>query len=163
MSSYVTGILGLLVLLLVSVTLTACRPRLDSRVRTSSRFSTVVVASILAQGTHFLEELRTGFFVRFPETLGIPVWSESFFVWFNVAWLGLWAAGLVGVRAGWVVALCPLWFLGLAMLLNLVAHPVLAIRVGGYFPGLVTSPLVGVLGALLLLELLKVSNSRAAA
>ena len=70
--------------------------------------------------------------------------SETAFVWFNLTWLGIWGIALFAARAGFVIAVCPLWFLGLGMVLNLLAHPVLALSVGGYFPGLSTAPLVGV-------------------
>jgi hypothetical protein len=53
--------------------------------------------------------------------------------------------------------LFPLWFLGIACALNGLAHPLLALRSGGYFPGLITSPLVGVAGVLLLWRTLRVT------
>ena len=34
-------------------------------------------------------------------------------------------------------------FLAIGMVLNGIVHPLLSVRAGGYFPGLVTSPLVG--------------------
>jgi hypothetical protein len=43
------------------------------------------------------------------------------------------------------------------MVLNLLAHPMLALRTGGYFPGLLTAPLVGVLGILTIGELVRVT------
>jgi hypothetical protein len=51
------------------------------------------------------------------------------------------------------IALFPLWFMGIACVVNGLGHPALSARAGGYFPGLVTSPLVGVLGILLLRKL----------
>ena len=157
LSSYLTGTVGLLALLVASVVLTAFRPQLDPEVRASTRFFTIVVLSILGQCFHFIEELQSRFFIRFPETLGLQPWSETFFVSFNVTWLGLWVMALLGVRAGLVIAACPLWFLGLAMVVNLLAHPLLALGAGGYFPGLLTTPLVGVLGILLIRELVRVT------
>ena len=55
------------------------------------------------------------------------------------------------------VALFPLWFLGIASVANGLIHPLLALNAGGYFPGLVTSPLVGAVGALLLARLSRVT------
>jgi hypothetical protein len=40
-----------------------------------------------------------------------------------------------------------------------VAHPSFSVLAGGYFPGLVTSPVVGVLGGLLLRRLLSVTDA----
>lgn len=64
--------------------------------------------------------------------------------------------GTAGLGA--VAALFPLWFLGIAGVANGVAHPALSIRTGGYFPGLVTAPLVGIAGALLIRRLLAVTG-----
>ena len=44
------------------------------------------------------------------------------------------------------IAFLPVWFFVLAQLANAVAHPILAIVAGGYFPGLATSPVVGIVG-----------------
>ena len=64
------------------------------------------------------------------------------------------ASGLVpGVGAGRRLAFFAAWFLALAGLLNGVAHPAFAVGVGGYFPGLVTSPFIGAAGIWLWLRL----------
>jgi len=52
----------------------------------------------------------------------------------DLARLAIWVLALFAARAGLVIALFPLWFLGLGMVLNLLAHPILALRAGGYFP-----------------------------
>jgi hypothetical protein len=116
--SYATGTVGLALLLAVSAVLTAQRPVLNAEIRESRRFAAIAVLSILAPAAHFVEELLTRFFVRFPEALGLRPWSETFFVSFNVTWIALWVLALVGVRAGHAFATLPLWFLGLAMVLN---------------------------------------------
>lgn len=156
-SSYLPSILALGTLLITSVVLTVVRPHLRPGVRMSSRFSVVVGLTILAQCLHFLEELRSHLFVRLPEAFGLQPFSETAFVWFNVTWLAIWIIALLLVRAGVVAAVCPLWFLGLGMVLNLLAHPILAWRAGGYFPGVLTAPLVGVLGILVIVELARVT------
>jgi hypothetical protein len=158
LSSYLIGTVGLLLLLAASAGLTVLRPRLNPEIGGSARFCLIVVLSVLAQAAHFIEEFLTRFFVRFPEVFGLQPWSETFFVSFNVVWLGLWVLALVGVRAGIIIAVLPLWFLGLAMVLNVLAHPVLALIAGGYFPGLLTAPLVGALGLLLVRELVRVTT-----
>jgi len=159
-SSYLPSTIALGIPMLASVALTVARPRLRPEAKTSARFLVILGLTILVQAVHFLEELRSEFFVRFPETFGLQPFGASFFVWFNVAWLVIWVLAVVAVRAGLAVATCPLWFLGLAMVLNFVAHPLLALLAGGYFPGLLTAPLLGALGALVLHELRLVTAPR---
>ncbi len=60
-------------------------------------------------------------------------------------------------RHGIVFALLPLWFLGFCELLNLFLHPYLALKSGRYYSGVVTAPLVGVLGVLTIRELARVT------
>lgn len=158
-SSYLPTIVVLGSLAVTSLILTAARPRLRPEVRASGRFTLLVTLTILAQCLHFLEELLSGFPIRFPEIFGAPPMSSVFFIAFNVVWLFTWAAALIAVRHGSVAALWPLWFLGLATVLNLVAHPLLALRSSGYFPGVFTALPVGVLGLLLLGELRRATAS----
>ena len=105
------------------------------------------------QGLHFVEELLTGFERRFPVLLGLEPWPETFFVSFNVAWLIIWAAALITVGR-FSVALFPLWFLAIAAIANGIAHPLGSVAVRGYFPGLVSAPLLGVAGVLLFARLM---------
>lgn len=162
-SSYLPSIVVLAPLLIAAVVLTAIRPRLRPEVRVSSRFLVVVGLTIGAQSLHFLEELRFDLFSRFPQVFGLEPVSESSFVSINVTALATWVLSLFAVRAGLVIAVFPLWFLGLAMVLNVLLHPILALRAGGYFPGLLTAPLVGVLGVLSLRQLARVTAPETAA
>lgn len=162
LSSYLPSFLALFMLLIASVVLTVVRPRLRPEVKASTRFLAVVGLTILGQCLHFFEEWRSRLYIRLPETFDLQPLTESLFVSFNVTWLAIWVISLLAVRAGLVIALCPLWFLGLAMVFNLFAHPLLALVDGGYFPGLVTAPLVGVLGILAIRELVRVTAPEAA-
>jgi len=54
--------------------------------------------------------------------------------------------------------LFSIWFLAIASAVNGVAHPVLSLVSGGYFPGLWSSPLVGVAGVFLLRALPRLSE-----
>jgi hypothetical protein len=106
------------------------------------------------QGLHFVEELFTGFETRFPVLLGLAPWPETFFVSFNLAWIVIWAGALL--TAGRVrVALFPLWFLAIAAMANGIFHPLAAAAVGGYFPGLLTAPLLGLAGVPLFARLMR--------
>jgi hypothetical protein len=57
------------------------------------------------------------------------------------------------------LAVFPLWFLAIASVANGVVHPFLSLAVWDYFPGLWSSPLVGILGVVLVSTL--VSATRA--
>lgn len=114
----------------------------------------VALVAVVAQAAHFVEELLTGFYVRFPALFGLGVIPVRFFIFFNVAWLVIWSLSCWGLIVQQRAALFPLYFLAIAAALNGVAHPLISVYVEGYFPGLVTSPLVGVMGVVLLRRLL---------
>ena len=124
-----------------------------------SRLARIAVVTILGQACHFAEELAMGFHERFPETFGLAPIPLAWFVSFNVAWLVIWVLSVLGLGTGSRAASFPLWFLGVACILNGIAHPALSALSGGYFPGLLTSPAVGVLGVLLLRSLFAVTVS----
>ena len=120
----------------------------------------LAVVAVVLQAIHFMEEFTTGFHERFPELLGLAPWSVQFFVSFNLFWLAIWilSAGTLGARRR--AAFFPLWFLAIGCAANGIAHPLLSMRTGGYFPGLVTSVLVGVIGVLLLRRLALITEPR---
>ena len=95
------------------------------------------------QGGHFIEEWATGFNIRLPALFGLDPIPLSFFVAFNLAWIVVWIASVPLLRTGRRAAFFAAWFLAIAGMLNGVAHPLLAAVSGGYFPGLISSPLIG--------------------
>ena len=113
----------------------------------------VAAAAIAVQCAHFVEEWMTGFNCRFPELLGLAPWSIELWATFNLVWIAIWVLAVFGVLRGLRVALFPIWFLTVASVANCVAHPLLALAAGGYFPGLWTSPITGVSGVALLRSL----------
>ncbi len=115
--------------------------------------------AVIFQAIHFSEEFATGLHESLPRLLGLPPLSVRTFVSFNITLLVIWCFSVLGLRTRIRAALFPLWFLGIASVMNVVIHPLLAIYASGYFPGLVTSPLVGVMGFLLLRRLLLVTES----
>lgn len=151
-SSYIPGIIALGTLLIAAGVLTITRPRLRAGAD-RGRLTVLAALAIGAQTLHFLEEWRTGFAVQFPAAFGSPSIPDAVFIGFNVGWITIWMLSIGGFRAGITIAAFPLWFLGLAAVANMIAHPLLAARAGGYFPGLLSSPLLGILGAFLLSEL----------
>ncbi|MEQ9563827.1 MAG: HXXEE domain-containing protein, partial [Woeseiaceae bacterium] len=104
-------------------------------------------ATVAVQAVHFTEELVTGFPVAFPALFGLPPVSYTYFIVFNLAWLAIWVASIPGLRLGQRATYFAAWFLGIAGIINGLGHPALAIYVKGYFPGLLSAPLIGVAGA----------------
>jgi hypothetical protein len=96
------------------------------------------------QGVHFCEEAATGFHERLGALLGLPGLPFAGFLVFNLAWLGIWIASVPGLRSAHRCAFFAAWFLAIAGMANGIAHPLLAVAAAGYFPGLISSPLIGV-------------------
>src|SRR4051812_44543174 len=110
------------------------------------------------QCLHFTEEFVTGFYVRAPEFLGFVAWPTEFFVTFNLIWIAVWLVAAVGIRKGIRIAFFPVWFFAIGMVGNAIWHPLLCLATRGYFPGLFTSPFAGVVGAILLTRLWKMTS-----
>lgn len=140
--SILIGTLGLTVAAAVSLCLAV---RSDGE-RSADNVGRWLLLGILAHGVHSLEEYLTGFYVRFPELLGLVAWPPLFFVSFNLSLIAVWIVCLSQLPTGRWFILFPIWFLALGSAINGLAHPVLAIVAGDYFPGLITSPVVGVVG-----------------
>lgn len=100
--------------------------------------------AIGVQSVHFIEEAITGFHEQLGTLLGIPGIPLPVFVVFNLIWLGIWIASVPELRSARGSAFFAAWFLAIAGMINGVAHPLLAIAAGGYFPGLVSSLFIGI-------------------
>jgi len=157
--SILLGTAGLSVAAVIALALTLARDGISADPKQLRSAVRVAVVAILFQVTHFAEELVTGFPQRFPELLGLAPWSLRFFVSFNLFWLAAWVLSVFGLAGRRRLAMFPLWFLALGCVANGIAHPLFALRTGGYFPGLVTSPLVGIAGVLLLRSLFRVTDA----
>lgn len=144
--SELLGTAGLSIAAVGALFLTVFRGPTSSRAYVRHATTVGFVGGILIQVLHFTEEYTTGFFSRFPSVLGLSPWSRSFFVSFNLCWIAIWLCSAVGLRAGYRAAFFPVWFFAIAAMANGVVHPLLSIRTGGYFPGLLTSPLLGIIG-----------------
>jgi hypothetical protein len=156
--SVLLGTAGLSVAAVAAVALTLTRGAIGQS-REIGAVTRLAMVALLTQAVHFAEELATGFQQRFPALFGLTPWSDGFFVAFNLFWLAIWAVSIwsLASRGRWV--LFPLWFLAIAGCANGVAHPLLSLRAAGYFPGLFTSPFVGVAGAALLRRLLSATGN----
>jgi uncharacterized protein with HXXEE motif len=158
--SILLGTAGLTVAALVSLFLTLSRGAIHANKTRLLATVRLAALAILLQAAHFAEELATHFDQRFPELLRLMPWPHLFFVAFNVFWLMMWTLSMWGLSAGRRLALFPLWFLGLAGVANGIAHPFFAALTGGYFPGLLTAPFVGVVGFLLVRRLFSITDER---
>jgi len=82
------------------------------------------------------------------------------FLLFNLVWLLVFCLGAVGLLRGCRPAMVVALFLALGGgVLNGLAHVALAARVGGYFQGLYTAPLVLGVGSYLAFRLLRRSST----
>jgi hypothetical protein len=147
-SSVIIGTSGLTVAAIIALLLAVSRRSISTL--NLPRVRRLTVLGILLQVCHFSEEYRSQFYVRFPEVLGLRPWSATFFASFNLAWVTIWVGCIALLRSYPRTAISPIWFLGIASAANGVVHPILSLTTSGYFPGLWTSPLVGILGVVLL-------------
>ncbi len=98
--------------------------------------------AVTVQCFHFTEEALTGFHERFGALFGLPGMPLSLFLAFNLVWIGIWFASVPALRSDHRGAFFAAWFLAIAGMLNGIAHPLMALASRGYFPGLVTSPII---------------------
>ncbi len=157
-TSIVAGTIGLDIAAVVAVSLTVARGAAVAGSVELSATARLATLALTAQLAHFAEEAATGFYQRFPQLLGLAPWSLGFFVAFNLLWIAIWGISIRGLIRRHHLALFALWFLAIGSMANGLAHPLLSLTVGGYFPGLVTSPLVGLLGVLLFRRLLSITK-----
>jgi len=151
--SVLLGTAGLWAAGVAALLLTLARTGVEADSARLTSTARLAAVTVFVQVAHFAEEFATGFYRRFPELLGLSPWSPRVFLTLNLFWLGIWCVSIGGLKARRRVALFPLWFLGIACVVNAVAHAAFSIRAGGYFPGLVTSPFVGAAGISLLRRL----------
>lgn len=158
--SELIGTAGLTVAAIAALLLTVFRVPVASVAGGRRRTTALFVVGVLLQVVHFAEEYFTRFFERFPPLLGQSPWSPSFFAVFNLCWLAIWILAAFGFQAGHRWAFFPVWFFAIAAIVNGIAHPLLSLRTAGYFPGLVTSPLLAIIGVWLWLRLVAMTSTR---
>lgn len=134
-------VLGLVALAAVRLVSSRRSPPESVAERRDAARALAIAAGI--QALHFSEEAATGLHERLPALLGLPAMPLPLFVIFNLTFLAIWGTSVPALRSARAPALFAAWFLAIAGVVNLVAHPLLAIASAGYFPGLATSPLIG--------------------
>jgi hypothetical protein len=119
-----------------------------------SRLLPFYSVAVLIQCAHLVEEYRAEFYKAFPALLGSVAWSASQFLAFNLVWLAIFVVAGIGLAREWRPAYLIALFLALGGGVgNGLGHILLAVRAGGYFPGLYTAPLALLAGALLAFQL----------
>jgi hypothetical protein len=161
MLSIVPSLLILGPVALAALLLALNRPSLPEGAEARGAASRVFFWATLVQGVHFMEEALTGFHIELPALFGLPPIPLAVFMAFNLIWIVIWLASIPGIGKAVRFAFFAAWFLGIAGVINLAAHPILAIVKGGYFPGLVTAPIIGILAILLCLRLWRATASPA--
>jgi hypothetical protein len=111
------------------------------------RSQLVFLLLILAQAAHSVEEYATRLYEVFPPAHFVSsLISKDLALGFLVANVALVIFGLwcwaVPLRSGWRAAHGLVWFWTLLELGNGIGHSSLAIARKGYFPGVVTAPLL---------------------
>jgi hypothetical protein len=149
MLSIVPSVVVLGLVAIVSVRLAQRRASPVEAAKERIAASAILGAATAIQSAHFAEEWVTGFHVRFPGLLGLDPMPLWFFVPLNLAWIAIWLVSVPYLRLGRKPAFFAAWFIAIGGMLNGVAHPMMAIASGGYFPGLVTSPVIGLAGGIL--------------
>jgi hypothetical protein len=124
------------------------------------RIQLVFLLLVVAQAAHSIEEYVAGLYDVFaPARFVSGLISSDLPVGFLVANTALVAFGVwcwaLPVRSGWRSARGLAWFWALVELGNGVSHSALALARGGYFPGVLTAPLLLVLAAWLVGLLLR--------
>jgi hypothetical protein len=149
MSSVIPSVVILGLVAMVAIRLAQSRSSPPEAASDRIAAASVLGIATAIQCAHFAEEWATGFHARFPALLGLDPMPLSFFVPFNLAWIAVWIVSIPFLRLGRRAAFFAAWFLAIAGILNGVAHPMMAIASSGYFPGLITSPFIGVAGVIL--------------
>lgn len=99
--SMLVGTAGLSAGAVLALLLTVLRKPVDDDQASRERTVRLLLIGLGAQCLHFTEEFLTRFQERFPTLLGIPAWSENFFVAFNLIWLGVWILSAIGLQKGY--------------------------------------------------------------
>jgi hypothetical protein len=117
----------------------------------------IYLLALAIQFLHFTEEYIYGFQQRVTEIrAGMPPFDDNVFVAFNMIAYCLFLLGGLGMYRGMKFPMIFVWFFTFGGVVgNAIWHPLLALKVGGYFPGLYTSFAYWIIGPILLKRLWK--------
>ncbi|MBT8220270.1 MAG: HXXEE domain-containing protein [Bacteroidia bacterium] len=98
------------------------------------------------QFIHFTEEYLTGFVTKLPQLFGQDPYSIDSWVVFNMVAYAVFILGAIAIyqkRRAYLII--PVFFVIAGVFMNSIAHILLTVYVGGYFPGLLTALIYSVL------------------
>ncbi len=147
--SLLPSLLILGIVALIALQLARSRESTADKAVERAAASRALAMATAVQFVHFSEEWATDFHVRFPALLELDPIPLPVFLLFNFTWIAIWIAAIPLLRAARIFGFFAAWFLALAGILNGIAHPLLAVVTGGYYPGLMTSPFIGLAGVYL--------------
>jgi hypothetical protein len=116
---------------------------------TMNDLSWVILILTAALAAHLIEEIRTGFRERFP----LGVMPKSLFIGINIIVYTFCLAALLLSIFDYSLAVPFAWILGIATLVNGTGHIGIMLWSGSYFPGGLTSPLLILGSAFLIIKL----------
>ena len=120
----------------------------------AERVLPVYLIALAIQFLHFTEEYVYGFHQRVTEIMaGMPPFDVNVFVAFNMIAYCLFLLAGLGMYKGMKFSMVLVWFFAIVVLGNAIWHAALALKVGGYFPGLYTSFAGWIVGPVLLKRL----------
>ena len=89
------------------------------------------------QFIHFTEEYLTNFTVEVPKLLGQQEYPVDYWIGFNMLTYSVFVfGGIILFKQNRELAIIPLFFIVVGVMLNSIGHIMIAIYVGGYFSGL---------------------------
>jgi hypothetical protein len=115
----------------------------------------IYLVALAIQFLHFTEEYVYGFHYRVTEIMsGMPPFKPNVFVTFNMVAYSLFILAALGIYKGDKFSMIIVWFFVFGGVIgNAIWHPLLSLKVGGYFPGLYTSFAYLIVGPILLKRL----------
>ncbi len=127
---------------------------------TAERVLPLYLGALAIQMIHFIEEFVTGFQSRFPvEIYHSAPFSANEFVISQMALYSFLIVAAIGIFKQWKIPMIMAWFLIVMLLIvNALQHPIYALMVKGYFPGLYTSFAGWILGPVMFKRMWEVRN-----
>jgi Protein of unknown function with HXXEE motif len=122
------------------------------------RILPIYLLALAIQFLHFAEEYVYGFYYRVAGLVdGMPPINTNLFVTFNMIAYCFFILGGLGLYKKVKFSMILVWFFAIAGVIgNAIWHPLFAVKVGGYFPGLYTSFAYWIVGPILLKRLWEV-------
>lgn len=150
----VIGIIAIITFILVSLTLTSVLIfiptvgisyiiylyRFYNSIPAPNKTLPLYLLLVAIQFLHFTEEYLTGFNVKLPALLGQAPYPMEYWIIFNmIAYFVFIMGGIILYKQIKELLIIPIFFILTAVIINSIAHLLLSIYVGGYFPGLITA------------------------